>query len=244
MYAEFMAELCRFMIDARIATAETIRGCSDSEIAEVQRQLSTGFPRAVVEWLRHMGHACGNLMDGDAFGLNSFAAARAVAREITSEPDAPWRLPDQAIPLLQHQGYEFLFLYANSDDDPPVWLYLETEPEPRQWALSFTAWLRESAIDAVEHKPWNDEVCREIGLHRDDWTARKRTLDQYDNEARLLRRSLIARLIQNDRKRRRITGPTEMQQVWNRQFRDTDLYRKLMSEQKRVPWGWINPNDA
>lgn len=244
MYAEFMAELCRFMIDAEIATANTIQGCSDSEIAELERLLSTRLPSAMVECLRRMGRACGDLMDGDAFGLNAFAEACEVAQEITSGPDSPWRLPDQAIPFLQHQGYEFLFLPANGEDDPPVWLYIETEPGPRLWGLSFTAWLRESAIGAVECKPWNEEVCREIGLHRDAWMARKKILDEYDNQANLLRRSLIARLIEEDRQRGQVTGPTEMQRIWNLEFPDTELYRRLTSEQKRIPWGWINPKEA
>ncbi len=171
MYAVFMAELRRFMIDAGIATVDTICGCTDSEVAELERRLSIRFPAAMAECLRQMGRACGHLMDGDAFGIGAFNDAREVAVEITTEEGSPWRLPDHVIPFLQHQGYEFLFLHSNAGDDPPVWLYIETEPEPNEWAMSFTAWLRESAIGAIEAKPWNDEVCREISLHRDDWMA-------------------------------------------------------------------------
>ena len=244
MYAAFMTQLSRFLIDAGIATVDTIRGCTDSEVRELERQLSIQFPAAMAECLRQMGHACGDLLDGDVLGIGAFNDAREVAVEIAIEVDSPWRLPDHVIPFLQHQGYEFLFLYSNAGDDPPVWLYIETEPEPKEWAISFTAWLRESAIGAIEGKPWNDEVCREITQHRDDWMARKATLDEYDNEARQIRKSLIARVTQTDRNRGRVTGPIEMQEIWNREFRSTDLYRKLIAEGKRIPWGWDNPSDA
>ena len=244
MYAEFITELRDFMVDAGIATDDTIRGCTDSDITELERRLSVRLPAAMAECLRQMGHACGHLMDGDAFGVNAFDDSREVAQEITTEPKSPWRLPHDVIPFLQHQGYEFLFVYTNAGADPPVWLYIETEPEPKRWGLSFTAWLRESAIGAIEGKPWNDEVCREIRLHRDNWMTRKKTLDEYDDEANRIRQSLIARLIQSDLERGRITGPTEIQQMWNREFPDTDLYRRLIAEKKRIPWGWVNPSDA
>lgn len=243
MYAAFMTEVGRFMLDSGIATADSFRGCTDAEITQLEHQLSVCLPVALAECLREMGHACGRLTDGDHFGIEAFKDARKVALEITTE-DSPWRLPDNVIPFLQHQGYEFLFVYANAGDDPPVWLYIETEPEPKQWGLSFTTWLRETAIDAVERKPWNDEVCREIRLHRDDWMARKRMLDEYDSEANQIRQALIARLIQSDPERGRITGPTEIQQIWSREFPVTDLCRKLMREGKRIPWGWVDPSEA
>ncbi len=244
MYAHFMADLVRFMVDSGIATVETVRGCTPAEIIQLERQLSVRLPLALAEYLIGMGHACGHLTDNDAFGIESLNDAREVALEITSEANSPWRLPSNAIPFLHHQGYEFLFVYASDDDDPPVWLYVETEKEPKQISLSFTAWLRESAIAAIEGKPWNDEVCREISLHRDNWIERKKKLEEYDTAASKLRHSLIARLILRDRERGRITGPIELQEMWYLEFPKTELYGKLVSERKRIPWGWINPRDA
>ncbi|MEZ6040891.1 MAG: SMI1/KNR4 family protein [Planctomycetaceae bacterium] len=244
MYAAFMSELCRFMIDAEIATDETIRGCTDAELRQLEQQLSISLPISMAECLRQIGHACGRLMDGDLFGADAFEGAREVAVELTAAKDSPWRLPEHMIPYLQHQGYEFLFVDPHAGDDPPVWLYVETEPEPKEWAPSFTAWLREAAISAVECKPWNEEVCREISLHRDDWTSRRKTLDEYDSEAGQIRRSLIARLSQRDRELGRITGPIEFQEIWNREFPQSELCRKLNTEGKRIPWGWISPREA
>ncbi|MFN0019375.1 MAG: SMI1/KNR4 family protein [Pirellulaceae bacterium] len=132
MYSAFIIDLCDFMVDAGIATADSIRGCTDAEIEDLEQQLSLRFPAAMSVCLRRLGHACGQLMDGDAFGMGAFAEAREVAQEITTRPDSPWRLPGQVIPFLQHHGYEFLFVHANAGDDPPVWLYIETEPTERQ----------------------------------------------------------------------------------------------------------------
>ena len=244
MYADFMADIIRFIVDSGIATVETVRGCTPAEIIQLERQLSVRLPLALAECLIAMGHACGNLTDNDAFGIASFKDARDVALEITSEADSPWRLPCNAIPFLHHQCYEFLFVYANAEDDPPVWLYLEKDKEPKQLSLSFTAWLRETAIAAIEGKPWNDEVCREIRLHRDSWIVRKKKLDEYDTAASKIRHSLVARLILSDRERGRITGPIEMQEIWNLEFPKTELYSKLVSERKRIPRGWVNPREA
>lgn len=244
MYSAFMTDLCDFMVDAGIAAPDACRGCSDVEIEQLERKLSFRLPAAMSECLRRLGHACGQFMDGDAFGLSAFDEAHEVAQEITAKPDSPWRLPDQAIPFLQHHGYEFLFIQSNAGDDPPVWLYVETEPVAREVGASFTAWLRESALGTVERKPWNDEVCREIGLHRDDWLARKKILDEYDEETSQIRQSLTDRLVQSDRERGQITGPKEYQQIWNREFPNTDLFRKLTAERKRIPWNWVNPRDA
>jgi hypothetical protein len=244
MYSAFMTELCDFMVDAGIATADACRGCSEVEIEQLERRLSLPLPAAMLECLRRLGHACGHLMDGDKFGLSAFEEAREVAQEITAKPHSPWRLPDRVIPFVQHHGYEFLFVHGSAGDDPPVWLYVETEPTAREVRPSFTAWLRESALEAVEIEPWHDEVCREMRLHRDDWMARKKTLDEYNEEANQIRQSLMNLLMQSDRERGKITGPTEFQQIWNREFPNTDLFRKLTAQQKRVPWCWINPKDA
>ncbi|MCU0713904.1 MAG: SMI1/KNR4 family protein [Pirellula sp.] len=244
MYADFMADLVRFLVNSGIATAETVRGCTSTEITQLERQLSLHLPLALAECLIAMGHACGHLKNGDAFSVVAFNDAHEVALGLTSKADSPWRLPGNAIPFIHHQGYEFLFVYADTGDDPPVWLYIETDTEPKQQSLSFTAWLRESAIAAIEGKPWNDEVCREISLHRDNWIERKKKLDEYDIAASKIRHSLIARLILSDRERGRITGPTEIQEIWNLEFPKTELYGQLVSERKRIPWGWVNPMDA
>ncbi|MFN0019374.1 MAG: hypothetical protein ACKVP0_14005 [Pirellulaceae bacterium] len=74
--------------------------------------------------------------------------------------------------------------------------------------------------------------------------ARKKILDQYDEEANQIRQSLISRLMQSDLEREQITGPTEMQQIWNREFPNSDLYRKLTAQRKRIPWSWVDPRDA
>jgi hypothetical protein len=130
-------------------------------------------------------------------------------------------------------------------DDPPVLtVSIDDGLVPRQAAVSFTAFLREAALGAVEHKPWNDEVCREIVAHRDDWLPRKRLLDGWDAAALALRHSLVAEVHDRDAARGTVTGPTEFQRLWLDRLAGTDLARTLRSEGKRLPWGWVAPAEA
>ncbi|QDU11063.1 SMI1/KNR4 family protein [Gimesia aquarii] len=244
MYVEFMSTISQYLIDTGISTADNIRGCTESEIDHFQRRISQNLPLAFIACLHEFGHKCGHLMDGDAFGIAGFDVAREVALELTKKQDSPWQLPENVIPFQEHQGYQFLFFYTDDGNDPSVWHYLEEDSEPTHSVPSFTAWLRESAINVIESKPWNDEICREIRLHRDNWIDRKKMLDEYHQEASQIRRSLIARLVQSDIERDRITGPLEMQQIWNQEFPETELYQKLVAEQKRIPWGWTDHRDA
>jgi hypothetical protein len=245
MYARFIADLCRFMLDSGIAVAGDLRGCARAEIAVLENRIGVRLPEAFTEYLLAMGNGCGSLMQGDEFGIEGVEVAERVASEITTESDCAWKPARRMLPFRQHHGYTFTFFYTDEDgNDPPVWAYMEAEPGPREWSPSFTCWLRECAIECIEGKPWNDEVCREIGLHRDDWLERKAVLDRYDSEANRFRQELSERVVSNDRKRGRITTPSEFQELWNREFRTTDLCGTLVKEGKRIPWGWINPSDA
>jgi hypothetical protein len=244
MYAQFMTELCRFILDAGVAMATTIRGCTAAEIAGVESRLGIPLPVALVEYLRVAGHSSWTLMDGEELTIASFDVAQRVAAAITTGSGCPWTLPRRTLPFLQHHGYEFLCLRTDDGNDPPVWLYIGTEPGPQQWAPSFTCWLRECALECIELQPWSDEVCRKIALHRDDWLKRKAVLDLYDQEANRIRQTLNDRVVALDRARGKITSPREFQEIWSREFRETDLCRTLVKEGKRVPWGWIDPGDA
>jgi hypothetical protein len=244
MYSQFMIELSRFMLDSGIAMSADFRGCTRAEISALEDRLAVRLPEAFTEYLCAMGHGCGILMGGDEYGIAAIDVAQRVASRITTNPDCPWRPSQRMLPFRQHHGCTFLFFHTDEGNDPPIWAYLETEAGPKDWAPSFTCWLRECAIDCIEGKPWNDEVCREISLHRDDWLERKAVLDRYDDEAGRIRRALCERVAALDRGRGRVASPREFQEIWNREFRESDLYRTLVEEDKRIPWGWVDPSDA
>lgn len=245
MYSRFIAELCRFVLDSGIAFTDDLRGCTRADVAALENRLGMRLPEAFTEYLLAMGNGCGRLMQGDEFGIAGVDVAQRVASEITAAPDCPWKPMRRLLPFRQHHGYNFLFFYTEEvGSDPPVWAYKETAPGPKEWTPSFTCWLRECAIECIEGKPWNDEVCREIRLHRNDWLERKPVLDRYDSEANRFRQELSERVVSADRERGRITTPREFQELWNREFRTTDLCRTLVKEGKRIPWGWIDPSDA
>ena len=49
-----------------------------------------------------------------------------------------------------HQGYTFLFFDAESQDDPPVWMFTEGDQQPKQIAPSFSEWLFVALEDDIE----------------------------------------------------------------------------------------------
>ncbi len=223
MYRRFMSELVEFMIEAGIATPSSIRGCTDTEIEQLE--LSTGFqfPRALRAWLAAMGHECGSLADGDNLGYSGFDEASHVALQLTTASNSQWSLPDAALPFVQHQGYQFTFVYPQLADDPEVWLYMDTDPAPCLLAFSLSGWLREAAIWAVESKPRNDETCREIRSNRERWLERKLVLDGYSRQLSDLRGTFLEKVLDSDRQHGHITGPCELQELWNDWFVTTSL---------------------
>jgi hypothetical protein len=238
IYDRFLAQLTKFLVQARIATPASLRGCSLADIRAVEASSAKPWPPALIAALATLGGGSGKLFDGDDFGLRGFKSAAEVAAEIAANP---WRLEPLMLPILQHDGYCFHFIGLDQGDDPPVDCYVETEKAPSQASPTFTAWLRELALLRLEIKPWNDEICRAIVAAREagqDWLQRKSELDRHETQARDVRTALKQRVAREDQQRGAITGPLEFQARWVKEIEATELCRTLRREGKRIPWGW------
>ena len=244
MYADFFAELRDFVIESKVASPTEIRGCTSSEIVALQARLSSPLPKALHECLLQFGTQSGDVMDGDLFGVAGINEAYEVAEEIATDELRSELSLGRLLPILQHHGYQFHYLPADRSDDPGVWLFREGNQQPVKCSPSLTAWFREIAINAVEQRPWNDEICREIASHRENWTSRKQVIDTYQREAARLRQDLLERQNDLDQLRGKISGPLEFQRIWNAEVRSTQLFNDLIGENKRIPWGWTHPRDA
>jgi hypothetical protein len=245
-YARFIADLADFLIEAGLATASTLVGCTERELSELASwHTGAKLPAAYAAYLRAMGYRCGSLWDpGEGIGLDERDDARRVAARLTAHPQCQWRLTDSILPIGQYQAFQLLFMNVEEGDDPRVFRYMERHPLPKVVGPTFTAWLREVALGRIEAKPALAETLREISRHREHWSERKRVLDGYAVRAREMREALIERVAVEDAQRGRITGPSQFQSRWVEEFARYDLWPVLKVEGQRMPWGWVRPGEA
>lgn len=107
-----------------------IKGCTDSDIADLEDALRLELPAAYVEFLRWMGHDAGDLLIGTDYAYAIVPRLRTWAQELLDEDVYTTPLPQDAIVTSMHQGYQFLFIRAAEGDDPPVYYYREGMQEP------------------------------------------------------------------------------------------------------------------
>jgi hypothetical protein len=244
MYDDFILEIATFMVEAGIATSSTLLGCTEREIEELQSSHPGKLPASFTAFLRKMGYSAGEFMQDCAIGINTWDENHQVADALTADPRCQWRFANTILPISQYQTFQLLFIDASQGDDPEVLHYMEGHSRPVVVGPTFTSWLRECVLGDVESKPWNDEICREIWEHRENWMERKRVIDHYEAQVNAMRSELVQRVAAADVKRGRITGPLQFQALWNREIEATDIYQTLLQERKRVPWGWLSLEDA
>ncbi|MBN2294814.1 MAG: SMI1/KNR4 family protein [Pirellulales bacterium] len=64
------------------------------------------------------------------------------ANELLKESGDPFRLPDDAIVFLMHQGYQFFYFRADGvNDDPAVYYYFEDRPACENPYDRFSDWV-------------------------------------------------------------------------------------------------------
>jgi hypothetical protein len=129
--------------------SRTFEGYSESEVSRAEERLGVRFPAVFRAFLLRMGKAPGELFGGsDLAPLRKLDSFRARARRFLERHGAG-PLPEDAVVILAHQGYTFLFLLANGGFDSPVFQYLEEDPAPKQIAAGFAA-LLEGELQQLE----------------------------------------------------------------------------------------------
>lgn len=126
-------------------------GCSEAEIAELERRFDLKFPAAFRAFLEVMGRRHGALFADCLCGLAEFDEVARRAEDLLDETDDQVRLPSRSFVFLLRDGYQFCFLATRSGaDDPAVFQYTEGDHEPEQIADSFTAYLDQETSAAEE----------------------------------------------------------------------------------------------
>ena len=128
-----------------IASKDTIRGCSEQEIQEVCEDARQVLPHGYIYFLERIGNGAGMFFRGTDLFYPSMLGTTEIGREIVREDENGLELASNAFVFSMHQGYSFMFFYADESDDPAVWYYLEQSGQFKKKNERFTRYIRDCA---------------------------------------------------------------------------------------------------
>jgi hypothetical protein len=164
------------IVDTEAAAAEAYQrqqvdfeGCSEDEIAELERRFDLKFPAVFRAYLEVMGKRHGALFADCQCSLAEFDDVARRAADLLDETDDQVRLPSRSFVFLLRDNYQFCFLSTRGGaDDPVVFQYTEGDHEPEQVAPSFTAYLEQEASAAEEaHRDHHAQGGFELSVQQD-----------------------------------------------------------------------------
>jgi len=128
----------------KIANWEPFKGDSEETVSEVEADLGVKFPDVYRQFLLTMGKACSPLFTGSDLG--SAGTLKLLKEEVQEwfledEIESLNPIPQDAVVILTHQGYTCVFFIpGESDYDPPMYQYTETDKEYQKVSDTFSLW--------------------------------------------------------------------------------------------------------
>lgn len=129
------------IINAGMATADDIAGCTESEVALVESQAGRRLPAAYRQFLLTMGRSAGEFYSGTDMFFPDILHLTSQARTLLEGTQSEFRLPERAFVFSMHQGYQFAYFPMENDDDPAVYHYMEGDSGPEKSADSFSQFI-------------------------------------------------------------------------------------------------------
>lgn len=121
-----------------------LRGCTDLELARLERKFGIRLPSSYRELMRVAGKSKRVVFVGSDWTYPCVLELRDAAEMLLKECDARLKLPKSSFVFLMHQGYSFLMFDTEAGDDPPIALFSETDPKFRIVSKAFTTWLTDA----------------------------------------------------------------------------------------------------
>jgi hypothetical protein len=153
MQATSPKALAAKLIEAGLATPETVAGCSEEEISQLEAKAGVLLPAAYKDFLRTFGKECGTFLNDCCFLYSTLLLyCRPLAEELAHANEL--RLMPTWFVFLE-RDVMFLYFDTTQGDDPPVWRFKEGDSKPELMAESFSNCLNSLAtveIDAVSRK--------------------------------------------------------------------------------------------
>jgi hypothetical protein len=137
-------KICRAkerLLDLGLGRIEEFRGLTESEITSLEESLGVRLPAAYREFLSEMGRSAGRLFLGSDAFYPTLRKLRGWANEMLRECSSQFELPNDAVIILIHQAYVFLFFRTSDGDDPPIYRFAERDELPTMVDQSFSDFL-------------------------------------------------------------------------------------------------------
>jgi SMI1 / KNR4 family (SUKH-1) len=159
-----IANIREQIISSGLATDEQVVGCSESEIKSLEMKLAFRLPDAYREFLAVMGKRAGGFCRGSDMLYHAFWEAQNAMASYLEESDKPLSLPEKAIVIQSHQGYQFFILSASEGANPPVRVFGDGVDGLQQFSTTFTEWLQLMLDQQLATIQWRKDYRKQHGL--------------------------------------------------------------------------------
>ncbi len=137
------------LIAEGVASQDSVKGCSEAEIAEIEKMCGIKLPAIYRQFLKRMGKEAGSFLDGTNYLYSTLPSLRRQAETLLKECNTHLSLDKNDFIFAVHQDYQFLFFNVQTSDDPAVFLYLEFEKSFKQVYNHFSEWLLACVSDEI-----------------------------------------------------------------------------------------------
>ena len=104
--------------------SRNIDGCSESELADFQRERNLRLPAAYLRFLGVVGVNSGEFLRGSDLRFQQLDRLQSGAQALLDDDGGP-TLPEDAFVFCGHQGYQFLFFHLGEGPDPEIHHYMD-----------------------------------------------------------------------------------------------------------------------
>lgn len=122
------------------------------DITKLEDQYSVRLPKTYKKFLRGSHPNVERLLVGTDIDMESLVNMREWAEDLLKQDGEVFALEPNHFVFTMHQGYQFHYFPCDGTNDPPVFHYLEGDPEPTKDANSFSEWLAKLEEQAAAHR--------------------------------------------------------------------------------------------
>ncbi len=126
------------LLGAKLALAETIEGCSEKELLEIENLSGLKLPESYKCYMGMLGKRSGDFLSECGMFYPDVLLNKNRALTLL-ENNTDFRLKDSDFVFLERYGYQFFYFETSAGNaNPPVFRYTERSPKPIPLANSFT----------------------------------------------------------------------------------------------------------